>query len=105
MAPQAVPLTSESWAVNSKVEVPKRIINTTVFTCLSFNLRLNMRFPKQMLPAIINSGTLNCDVRKFILVTELQRLVSTVQSQPVQSQAALICSYFSLTLYLSTNDF
>lgn len=77
MAPQAVPLTSERGLVQSahKVEVPRRIINTTVFTCLSSNLRLNMRFPKQMLPAIMDSGMLNCDVRKFILVTELQHLV------------------------------
>lgn len=48
----------------------------TVFTCSYFNLRLNMRFPKQMLPAIMDySGMLNYDVRKLILVTELQYLV------------------------------
>lgn len=35
-----------------------------------------MRFPKQMLPAIMDySGMLNYDVRKLILVTELQYLV------------------------------
>lgn len=28
-----------------------------------------------MLSAIMDSGTLNCDVRKFVLVTELQHLV------------------------------
>lgn len=77
MAPQAVPPTSEPSLGQSahKVEVPRRIRNTTVFTCSSFNLRLNMRFPKQMLPAITDSGMLSCDIRKFILVTELQHLL------------------------------
>lgn len=77
MAPQAVPLTSEPGLGQPahKVEVPRRIMNTTVFTCLSFNLRLNMRFPKQMLPTIMDSGILKCDVRKFTLVTKLQHLV------------------------------